>query len=296
MPIQFACIHCDQRLSVSQKKVGARVNCPQCKTSLVVPTEAEAATILEERRRRRDGEGQVEGESPEDHPFSQFAVFDDEPEIVYENEMESVAPANQQKQEGVVDPTRLAVPRYLIYVQGGLLVGVALFSFTLGILAGGAFGPSAGGAPVETGPHVVNGALYFKGNGETHPPDVDALVLILPVNAKPEVRPPIEGIRPQDPPPKADNQALQALRQIGADYARTSADGTFQLNVPRGGRYYLLFISQERKRGENQTLDPAMLAHLGGYLEDPAGLIGNRAYVWQTESVRSNLTKTHIFP
>jgi hypothetical protein len=287
MPIQFACIHCDQRLSVSQKKVGTQVECPQCKTPIDVPDEASAAEILQDRRRRRDAQ--------QSNPFSQFAVFDEEPEIVYEHDIEPVQQVTLPTQEATVDPNRVAVPRLMIYLQGGLLAAVAIVTFTLGIMVGSAFGPSSSGEPAVTGPHVVKGAVYVAGNGAEPLPDVDALVLILPVDAKPEQRPESEGIRPSDPRPNADNPTLLALRQIGADYARTAADGTFQLTIPQSGKYYLLFISQEQKRGANQPLDTAVLTRLSGYVLGAEELIGNRAYYWQEERLRSDKTVTHVF-
>jgi len=287
MQIQFACIHCDQRLSVSEKKVGARVKCPQCKAELTVPDQATAAIILEERRQRRDAE--------RDNPFSEFAVFDEEPEIVYEDQIEPIHTSQPQRQEGYVDPDRVAVPRLVLYLQGGLLALVAIVAFTLGLLVGGAFGPAGGGGPAETGPHVVNGALYFQGVGQSTPPDVDAVVMILPRDTKPETRPDTSGIGPADPRPQNEHEALVAIRQMGGDYARTAADGTFQLNVPKGGRFYVLFISQERQRSENAPLDASMLASLGGYFQNADELIGEHAYQWREERLRSDKTLTWVF-
>src|SRR5262245_49842038 len=155
MPVRFSCPHCRQKLSVSSRKAGREANCPRCARTLTIPLVAETASMAGHEAplaedhasiahaaeaagaenlgdaqvgRGRDGfEGQFDAEGSEAFEL----VFDTDDATVI-----SRADAH---------PDLIAVPRLVLYLQGGLLAVVALASFALGMIAGGAF--SGGAAP-----------------------------------------------------------------------------------------------------------------------------------------------------
>ena len=47
MPIQFRCKHCGQMLSISNRKIGATVNCPACTEPILVPDETPPTVQLD---------------------------------------------------------------------------------------------------------------------------------------------------------------------------------------------------------------------------------------------------------
>ncbi len=54
MPIQFRCNHCGQKLSISRKKAGSEVTCPECVHRVRVPTIEEALAKAELRKKEKE--------------------------------------------------------------------------------------------------------------------------------------------------------------------------------------------------------------------------------------------------
>jgi hypothetical protein len=82
------------------------------------------------------------------------------------------------------------------------------------------------------------------------------------------------------------------LRQLGGGYARADAGGQFQIELPRRGRYLVLVVSHEMHRAAAAEIDPADLAKLQPYFDQPAELIGSRQYQLRDEIIRGD----RIFP
>ncbi|MFV0442185.1 MAG: biopolymer transporter ExbD [Planctomycetaceae bacterium] len=59
MPIQFRCQHCRQILSISSKKAGQEVNCPNCREATRVPTMEDVQAAIAAARERRAAEKQA---------------------------------------------------------------------------------------------------------------------------------------------------------------------------------------------------------------------------------------------
>ena len=70
MPVQFICLHCQRKLSVSQRKVGAQLKCPMCQGTITVPTQEEGLALVE----LRDS---LHGDQNEQDALSEFVVNDD---------------------------------------------------------------------------------------------------------------------------------------------------------------------------------------------------------------------------
>lgn len=68
MPIQFRCVHCRQRLSVTRRKAGHEVSCPTCDETIRVPSleEAQAALAVKESAAAKPGITDQEESSPEE--------------------------------------------------------------------------------------------------------------------------------------------------------------------------------------------------------------------------------------
>ena len=320
MPIRFACPHCRQKLSVSSRKAGATGECPRCKQPLKIPelpedsdseqpatsvqppivaapaipsSEAESSTpatpfnpaappsatsdIPPEHSPQDATNVPV---APQDDPFPSF----DEIELIYDTEgSEYRAPEESASHHDVI-----AVPRYVIYLQGGLLGVVALASFAIGLIAGGAFSSGSSSTPGLPQPCTVTGGItYVSGNRVL--PDEGAVIILLPQNnQKPEERATAAGLRPGDPPPAANHQGLAVLNQLGAGYARTDGNGHFEVQLPDRGRYLMLVISQARQLKSAADIDTQDILKIGPYFDNGADLIGKQRYKLTTESVRGN--------
>ncbi len=292
MPIKFACEHCGARLSVSSRKAGAQAKCPKCQQVLQIP-----ATARGEDAAPLDTAVQPSGAMPaagpsEDDPLTQFLVYDSEAELIYATDDEDST--SQAGFRASLDPHKVAVPRSILYMQGALLGLVALFSLLVGILFGRGCSPAAQIA--DEGPQacLITGVVALQdARGETTP-DGGATVVMVPRDLRPERQASMLGLRPQDPPPDPDHAGLQTLYGLGGDYARTDAEGRFQLRVPNRGNYFLLAISAHA--GQDDREQPkATLAQIGRFFQLTPNMFEGHALRWQEENVQRDRQLNIVF-
>ena len=280
MPIRFACPHCRQKLSVSSRKAGLTAECPRCQRLLTIPAqpaedEAAIADAAAPAVPLSVEEGWREGVSEATAPAPTAEASD--PHLLPEGE--GTEPAEQRGFEGLelvydTPPSRakvtappvaadlIAVPRYAIYLQGGLLALVAFVAFVIGLLAGGTLlsGPAAPPAPRLV---LISGSITYA-SGPRQLPDEGAVVAVIPQSQnRPDEKAPIEGLRPGDPTPDADHRGLAILRELGGGYTRADAGGRFQIQVPSGGRYLVLVISHEKQTRSADEINTADILKLG---------------------------------
>jgi hypothetical protein len=181
----------------------------------------------------------------------------------------------------------IAVPRYAIYLQGGLLAAVAFVAFVIGVLAGGTLlsGPAT---PVAAQACLISGSITYS-SGPRQLPDEGAVVAVIPQSQnRPDEKAPIEGLRPGDPAPEVDHRGLAILRELGGGYARADAGGRFQIQVPSGGRYLILVISHEKQVRSADDISTADILKLGPYFVNAADLLGDRRYQLTQETLRGD--------
>ena len=270
MPIRFKCDQCGQRLSVATRKAGSEVTCPRCEYALVVPTSDDV----------KRSDSATHGSDDEEEIYSEFAVFDrDEIELVYD---EQFTPPT-----GGVIEHRVAIPRLILYLQGVLIGVVAIISFFFGYALGRNNAPAT--AQNELGmarPCQLSGVVQFS-SGDREVSEVGAVVIILPQNSRPGMNEkiPVADLRPDENTPHRNHPALQSIRELGGDYTRTDANGSFQLMVPKTGRYYVLILSA---RSRQQELSRDDIAQIGRYFIPATDLLGSNRYRWKAELVTTD--------
>lgn len=224
-------------------------------------------------------------------PFAQFIVYDedDETELVYEDLEEEPELLGAWSP---FDPAKVAVRREVLYLQGVLLIAVAVISFGLGVLFGG-----RAGNPLQTSagpqPCLISGRVVLQTSGGDVIPDTGAAVIALSQNVRPESRLEILGLRPQDPVLPDDHPTIQAIRSLDGDFVRAGADGSFRLQVSDRGEYFLLVISAARRAAPE--LPRPVLAQLGRYFELLPDLFGGHDVRWRAETVRSDRQVNIVF-
>lgn len=206
--------------------------------------------------------------------------------------------ASETRQLGAdVDPRRLAIPRWLVYVQGGLLAGVATAAFVAGLLIGRQ--PAADVArtsPAAAAPTrliELAGQLTYKSPaGEV--PDKDAAVIVMPMDKLPP-RPlaPIDLI-PQRPAPKDDHAIVKAIRDLGGEYARSSDTGQFFLYLPPG-KYHVWLLSHSTERPPGIMPRPEDALETGKYFHPPDVLFGKQKYRFSTLELQQPSAIKHFF-
>jgi phage FluMu protein Com len=292
MPIKFACEHCGARLSVSSRKAGAQAKCPKCQRVLEIPAlergEAPAQPVA-----RDEPSGAIPAAGPPgDDPLAQFLVYDSESELIYATEDEENP--SQAGFRASLDPHKVAVPRAILYMQGALLGLVALMSLLIGILLGRGCSPAVQIA--DEGPQAcqITGVVAIQdARGETTP-DGGAVVVVVPRDLRPEQQASMLGLRPQDPLPDENHAGLQALYELGADYARADAEGRFQLRVPNRGNYYLLVISAHASQ-DDRDQPKTTLAQIGRFFQLTPNMFEGHAIRWQEENVQRDRQLNIVF-
>ncbi|MFT5522886.1 MAG: phage FluMu protein Com [Pirellulaceae bacterium] len=274
MPIKFACENCNQKLSVSSTKAGARAKCPKCGEQIEVPQPDQNAPA-DVPAEQGPGDGQ------QMDPFARFAVFDEETEWVYESGDEDHFAAEVEASK--IDYDRVAVPRNVIYMQGGLLGVVAVFCFLIGLTIGRISAPIR---IVDTGPQpcTISGRVEYVDDSNEVSPDVGSVVIVVPVGSRPELSGKInqQNIRPNA---ETISSGRTALQQFGGDLAKVDQQGNYSVNVPNRGSYFVLVVSHNKESsGSNHTNE--QLAQMGDYFEDPANLLATYNCHWEQRTFK----------
>lgn len=281
MPIRFSCPNCRQKLSVSSRKAGSTADCPRCKSSLTIPNIPESPPTREA--------GPVVTSAP-----SQVAPFDfvatDQPELVYDTSDDG--PTSPHIENEHLD--LISIPRYVLYLQGGLLAVVALASFAIGIIAGGAFS-TPGGASSSGRQLAIEGTVSFS-VADRAVPDPGAVVLLLPAQAsRPDEKAPVNGLRPMDPTPDESHRGIAIVRQLGGAYVRTDEHGRFRARLPGRGRYLALVISRSLEPPDGPRSIDEDVAKLKPFFDDAAQLLNSRRYQLTLETVRGDQQLNVVF-
>lgn len=160
----------------------------------------------------------------------------------------------------------LLVPRRTIFVQGGLMIAIGLLAFFAGWLAGSGPGGSPGETPTVVAPNetvLVQGTVMYRSEDHNVAGDEGAIIIAWPRGTLAEPRIDPRDFHPSRPVPAEGSRAMLALEEIGGKYARASADGTFNLVVPRRGEYYVLIVSRNTRRPTGEAIADADLDVLG---------------------------------
>jgi hypothetical protein len=192
------------------------------------------------------------------------------------------------KQPAFAEHTELvAIPRYVLYLQGGLLAVVALVAFAIGMLAGGAI-LTQPPAPAAPQPIVISGSVTYA-SGPRQLPDEGAVIAILPqTQSKPDEKASVVGLRPDDPTPGDTNRGIAILRDLGGAYARADANGRFRVQLPDRGRYLVLVVSSRSQVRSIEDIQTGDILKLGPYFDNAADLLGHHRYQVKEEFFRSD--------
>ena len=287
MPIRFHCEHCGQFLSAETRKAGAELRCPKCRQKLRVPDQSEQQTAPPAPPPVKNSA------QPEAGDWGQFMVFDRDAELVYEHP-EPVAAAKAPVAQSTSND-KVAIARSVIYMQGALLAAVALICFALGVIVGGA-APMQSAQQAEPQPCVVTGRIEYVAEDGRRAADSGAVALILPRDARPEFdeKTSIDSLLPGAPPPNDADPALAVVRQFGGDYDRADENGNYELHVPDRGKYFVLFVSQNR-RSRNAAPSRTQIAQLGRYFLPMDPFLDQREFSWEEQSVTRDRTLDYRF-
>jgi phage FluMu protein Com len=303
MPIRFVCKHCGQKLSVGSSRAGTKANCPRCKELVRVPGEAVKPTkaALAQSMLVMSGEGAAVETASHQPPSHELGAHEEpaappiageaEPaietsELVFDTSP-SISAGGQPASEVVqqTDYSLVTFPRYVLYAQAGLLAGVAVICFTLGLAMGGAFFAGSSG-PVAAKPCTITGFVQIS-QGVVKKGDEGAVVFVLPQDSKNITeRAPVAGLRPRDTEPEGNHRGLAILREMGAGHARADKDGKFKVTVPKQGKYFVLVISRS-KTGDGADVGSSK-QKIARFFENANDLIGTQKFQFSAETLSND--------
>ncbi len=303
MPIRFACTHCGQRLKVESRKAGSSSTCPKCKAKITIPEKSvpEEELPLQEAEATAETSEATLSDSDSSPPAAPPALdsnwenpaaeeerplFNFEPgiELVYESTAPLSPRTSRKRRDEDADLERIGIPRYVIFVQGGLLFVVAVVCFLLGMAVGGAVSERRG--PVVEQPLTLSGtvALAAKGNRSA---DGGSVVIVLPFDAEPEGKSSLVGIRPGDDP-AASGKIRDFVQSLGGAVAKCDGRGDFSLQLHKRGRYFLLALSANSPANANAPVNPQHIAQMGKFFKLSEDPLDTLRYQWRIENVRGS--------
>lgn len=193
-------------------------------------------------------------------------------------------PRRERGVEAQLPSGLILMPRYVVYIQGGLFLLVAVVAFAAGYFIG------RGDASVEMQAVeqesqrqrvLVEGRVVYNPGTGNLAPDEGAVVIVLPDDALPERKIPVQGLRPQDPPPRESLESLSTIEALGGGFVRADETGTFSLVLPQQGRYWVLIVSRHASRAPGQRIETVDYDLLDRIFLLPEHLIGSRKYFWE---------------
>ncbi len=263
MPVRFHCHACQTKLTVSRRYAGQRGRCPHCGTRVQVPRITVDAPAADDSAGNHD---------PEIHPQSEETSTEDSETGLPER------PSGRRRDSDLnVLTEAIAVPRWVVYVQAALLGIVATTFFVFGLAVGTSTGTFARPELANTSVSV-SGTVLFRHNGNEEV-DTGAVVLLLPVDGRPNPRPEPDTLIPDQFVP-LDNPAIDTIREMGGAVVRVNRAGQFQTRL-RAGRSYWLLVLSRNVPSVPAAIDKQLRADLGSYFFPVETLLGGNAFHWQ---------------
>lgn len=146
MPVRFLCPACHQLLSIGTRKVGAEVECPKCRSTIIVPDphqpqDGGQATVAQtteppsvfEQAGLEQALSAISSreKSPRPSGVSAAPPYDSSP-------ADPLFPPVTSKVQTTNDDSLIVIHRRVLYLQAALLAVVAVLAFYFGYLIGGA--------------------------------------------------------------------------------------------------------------------------------------------------------------
>jgi len=304
MAIRFFCKRCHQLLGIASRKAGTEIQCPKCGFSQTVPSEEEASAAAAMSRFAQDREVFEE--------VSNLVVYDDEPAVIESAkrrrasraETPEKSPSAQPDDERLLQPGRPVPPgtilyeRRTIYIQGVLFLVLAGIAFGAGYFIGrgdASFKMQADYEQANKERVLIEGRLVYNPGTAKLVGDENAVIIALPERKVPEKQFSIQGIRPQDPPPRESQKTVRQITELGGAYARADASGAFSMVVPEQGKYHLLLISSHVARPKGFAIDEVDLAGMERYFRLADHLINRYKYRWTQEEYNVPTEIEHNF-
>lgn len=305
MAIRFHCKGCGQLLGIGSRKAGTEIECPRCGLAQTVPSEEVAGAAL----------AMSESDRAEEliEETSEVVVSDDEltvidvvaqraavrPWPISPSTLPPAPPPAVPPTVAPLPPGTILYRRRTIYVHGVLFVLLGGCAFAAGYFVGR--GDANRALPVarqDTANQrvLIEGKLYYETGAGSVAVDAGAVFIALPAGKVPDEPLSTTDLRPRDPSPTETNRHVRAIEDLGGVYVRADDSGAFTAVLPKHGKYHLLIISRQTRRGARIDVDATDLSEISRYFHRAAHFVGRHKYHWALQDVTvPTLTIQHNF-
>ena len=181
--------------------------------------------------------------------------------------------------------TVIAIPRWVVLFQAALLGLVSTSCFLFGLAAGHLANVPAV-VKIAQVPCGVSGSVETL-TGRQPSADAGAVVLFLPIDAKPIQRIDPETLHPDNFRALA-NPAIDALLLMGGAVCRTDRAGKFQMAIDGPSRYVVVFVSKTANAKKEKLLSKADTAALARCFLPIEALYSGKAIQFRTIDCRTS--------
>ncbi len=182
----------------------------------------------------------------------------------------------------------ILIPRWIVYFQGALLGVVAATFFIFGLMVGNLTSGANSRAEQKLNVQVTGEVVYRRAGREVS--DVNAVVVFLPVNLKPDERSDARLVHPESFQP-LDNVGIDRVSALGGSIVRVNERGVFNVVVDGPQEYYVLVISANQKPEQAPQFNKLQKAAVGTFFKPVEDVIGGNQFHWTTLFAdRENMT------
>ena len=184
-----------------------------------------------------------------------------------------------ERKAATAEVDAILVPRWIVYFQGGLLGVVAATFFIFGMMVGNLTSGANSRAEQTLNVGISGEVVYLRSGREVS--DVNAVVMFLPVNRKPDERADASLVHPDSFQP-LDNSGIERVSALGGSIVRVNARGVFNVVVDGPQDYYVLVISAKQKPETAPTFSKLQKAAVGTFFKPVEDVIGGNQFYWST--------------
>ncbi len=205
---------------------------------------------------------------PAENPSSQTA-----------GDVEQTAADNLPVKDSATNSNSISLPRWIVYFQGAMLGVVAATFFVFGLMVGNLTSGAGSMAEQKINCRVSGQVTYSR--GDKNVPDINGVVLLLPVDKSPDQRADSAPVHPDSFEP-LDNPAIDSVTFLGGAIVRVNEQGSFDVTIDGPQEYYLLIVSAHKDRDESKEFTKQQKAAIGTFFRPAEGVIGDQAFYWLT--------------
>jgi hypothetical protein len=181
------------------------------------------------------------------------------------------------------------LPRYVIFMQGFLLLVVGALCFLLGYAVGGS-GKASSPRTMNAAPNgiTISGTVSLRRQG-LRAADVGAALLFIPWDVQPTSKSNLEGFLPDDDS-STRSKADEWLKSLGGNFVRCNERGEYEVTLPAVGRYGVLILSGTASQKLNGALVTQEREQMNRYFDLSDDPLQNLRYQWRSETIRGGTT------